>query len=160
MQTQFASVGNWGVGVFHADIVGHCQDSCQSRFVDARYAAGFTYGGQNILGAHVADQIVSGKRAPAKSGERAIEAAAAGVVGGENFCLSVFRPAVQMSAQFDSGDVFVGTFENVADDFRVALPAVSASETVAPECLLAIREFLRPVPVPTVLRRFPKAMEI
>ena len=126
----------------------------EPRFVDAGVAAGFLDGGENIFGANVADQIVAGERAAAEAGECAIEAAAAGVVGGEDFGLGVFRAAVQVSAEFDSCDVLVRAFKNVADDFWSGIArSVGERNGSARECLSAIREFPRPVPVPTVHRK-------
>src|SRR6266567_7967488 len=87
------------------------------RIVDAGFASGLFYRSENVFGADVADKIVSGEGAAAESGECAIETAASGPIGGENFCFGVFRAAVQMRAEFDTGYVFVGAFKNVGDNF-------------------------------------------
>ena len=78
----------------------------------------------------VADQFVAGKRAAAQPGERGIESAAAGIVGGHHFFRERFGPAVQMDAQFDAGDAILHRGVQFAHLRGVAVPTVSASETV------------------------------
>src|ERR1700756_1874777 len=88
------------------------------RIIDAGFASGLFYRSENVFSRNVADKVVSGEGAAAESGKSAIEAATSGPIGGENFCFGVFRAAVEMSAEFDARDVFVGSLENVGDDFR------------------------------------------
>src|SRR5258708_11901556 len=87
------------------------------RIVDAGFASGLFYRSQNVFGADVADQVVSGEGAAAESGECAIEAAASGPIGGENFRFGVFRAAVEMSAQFYARDVLVRSFKHLSNNF-------------------------------------------
>ena len=53
------------------------------------------------------DQFVAGERAAAQAGERAIEATASGLVGGENFFGGAVGAAVQVHADLDSGDAIL-----------------------------------------------------
>src|SRR5258707_5015416 len=87
------------------------------RFIDAGVTAGFSYGGENILGADVADEVISGEWAAAESRERAVEAPASGVVGCEDLCCGVFSAAMEVSAKLDSCDVLVCAIENFGDNF-------------------------------------------
>src|SRR5258708_8906279 len=87
------------------------------RIIDGGFASGLFYCCENVFGADVADQIVSGERAAAQSSERAIEAAATGLVRRVNFCFGVFAAAVQMRAEFDTGYVFLGALKNGGDNF-------------------------------------------
>src|SRR5438445_397974 len=88
------------------------------RFIDAGFASGFLYRSENVFGANVPDEFVTCERAATESGECAIEAAAASVIGCEYFCRSVFGPAVEMGTEFNPGDGPAGPVENFADDFR------------------------------------------
>src|SRR5216683_3303353 len=87
------------------------------RIIDAGFASGLFYRGENVFGADVADKIVSGEGAAAEAGKRAIEAPTSGLVGGENFGFGCFRVAVEMRAEFDSCDVLVRTLENIGNNF-------------------------------------------
>src|SRR6266478_4399864 len=87
------------------------------RIIDAGFASGLFYRSENVFGADVADEIVSGEGAAAESGERAIEAAATGPIGGKNFCFGVFRAAVEMSAEFYACDMLVRSFKHVSNNF-------------------------------------------
>src|SRR2546429_6601050 len=87
------------------------------RFIDAWVTACFFDGRQDVFGTNVSHQIVAGKRAAAEAGERAVKAAAAGLIRCENFCFGEFRPAVEMRAELDSGDRLAGTFEDIGNYF-------------------------------------------
>src|SRR5258708_21768881 len=84
---------------------------------DGGSASGLFYCIENVFGEDVADQLVSGEGAAAESSERAIEAAASGLVRRVNFCFGVFAAAVQMRAEFDTGYVFLGALKNGGDNF-------------------------------------------
>src|SRR5216683_4841791 len=100
-------IQKWRVRVFRANFVGHAQHLRQSRAVDAGINAGFAQRRQHLFGGDVPHQIVSRKGAAAKPGQRAIEAPASRLVGGEDFFFGVFRPAVQMDSQFNSRHVIL-----------------------------------------------------
>ena len=86
------------VGVFRANFVGHLQQRTKSGGVDAGIAACFANGSQYILCSDVTDQRVSCKGTTAQAGQRGVEAATAGFIGGKNFFFGVFGAAVEMDA--------------------------------------------------------------
>src|SRR5712692_5885684 len=100
-------IQKWHVRIFRADFVGHGQNLLQARDVDARIGERFALRRQHLFGGDVANQIVSRKGAAAKAGQRAVEAPASGLVGGQDFFFGVFRPAVQMDSQFNSRHVIL-----------------------------------------------------
>src|SRR5580692_716158 len=79
-----------GMCILCANFVGHGEQGRQPGGIDPRIGPGFFQRGQDVFGRDVADEIVSGKGAAAEPGQSAVEAAAAGLVGREDFCFGVF----------------------------------------------------------------------
>ncbi len=76
------------------------------------------------------DQRVSRKRAAAESGQRAIKSPATRLVRRQNFFRGLRGMAVQMHADLDPGHACFTALYNSPTCSGVALPTVSARETV------------------------------
>src|SRR5450432_1363820 len=74
------SVYKRSVGVGRPNLIGHGKNFSQALGLDARIGAGFFQRRENLFGGDVADEIVAGERAAAQASERAVEAAAPGLV--------------------------------------------------------------------------------
>src|SRR5215470_2698746 len=118
MVSSLLSVHEWSMRIFCANFVGHFEHFRETRGIDAGIGPGFAQCHKDVLRGDVSHQIVSRKRASAKSGERAVKAAAAGFESGEDFFFGVFRAAVKMNAQLDSRDVIFHLAVEVADELR------------------------------------------
>ena len=78
----------------------------------------------------VPDQIVARERAAAQPRQGAVEAGGSRSLGRQDFFGGSLWPAVQVDAKFDSGDAVIHGRVELADFPGVAVPTVSASETV------------------------------
>ena len=86
---------------------------------------------ENRFRRDIAHQIVAREGAAAESRERAIESAAPGIVGRQNFFRGALGPAVQMNAELDSRDaIFHGVYTARRRIREACVPTVSARETV------------------------------
>src|SRR6266481_1036516 len=89
-------IQKWRVRIFRADFVGHGQQFCEPRAVDARIGARFAQRREHLLGGNVPDQIVSRKGAAAKSGKRAVKPPASRFVRCQDFLFRGLGTAVQV----------------------------------------------------------------
>ena len=105
------------VGVLLAEGLGELEDAGEGFGGEAGIGAGALEGVDDVFGGDVADEVVAGEGAATESGERGIEAAAAGGVGGEDFGFGGFGARVEMDAEIDAGDVVRDGGEDVADEF-------------------------------------------
>src|ERR1700683_731826 len=91
-------------GVFFAEFVCEGARYGQRFGVDAGRGAARGKRGEDGFGGDITDQVVASERTAAEACERAVEAAAAGLVGGEYFRGCTVRAAVQVHADFDPAD--------------------------------------------------------
>ena len=77
---------------------------------------------QNSFGGNVADHVIAGERTPAETGKSAIETPASHFVCRENFGDSVFRAAMQMYADFDTGHAIFHGAVHMRDVQRAGQP--------------------------------------
>src|SRR5690242_11897737 len=113
-----ASTWQRRVRELRANLVGHLQHPGQALRINPRIGAGFAQRRDHVFCCDIADEFVSGERAAAESRQRAVKSSAACFVRGENFRFGVFGPAVQMHADFNSGNAAACATKHFADHFR------------------------------------------
>src|SRR5260370_15763742 len=92
------------MGVASADFIGQLQDGRQRRGLDSRGSPRLGERGENGFCGDVANQVVTGKGATAKTGERAVKPPAAGFARRANFLRGALGAAVEMDSQTDPSD--------------------------------------------------------
>src|SRR5262249_50242519 len=106
------------VGIVRADLIRQFYDFFEMEASLFRTVAGKAQRGEHVFARDIAYEFVSRERAVAESGKRAIEAAAAGVVRSEDFVGRAHGGAVEVYADFHSGDVRAGSAKDFRDGFR------------------------------------------
>src|SRR5580700_9334808 len=104
--------------ILSANLVGHAQHGSEPRGINPWVGPGFFERPKNILRRDIANEMVSGKWATAKSRQRAIESTAACFVGRQDFCFCLFRAAVQVHSELDSLEFMFHLAIEIADKFR------------------------------------------
>src|SRR5438874_11906188 len=112
------SIHERSMSVFCANFLGHFEGLFEPCRFDSGIGASFAERRKHILGGDIADQIISGKRAAAKSGQRAVKAPASRFIRSQAFLLRIFRPAVQVHAELDSCNFSFDLLVELADNLR------------------------------------------
>ena len=116
------------MGILGPDFVGHGKNLREPFGFDSRISANLFQRRQNLFGGDIAHQIIPGKRAAPKAGERAVESAATRFVGRHNFFLGTLRPAVEVHTEFDSRHVILHFAIEIAD--KLGIRRADGVETV------------------------------
>src|SRR5215470_11858902 len=88
------SIHEWSMSVSCANLVRHFEHLYQPCRLDAWISPCFKQRRKHVLCRDIADQIISGKRAPAKPGQGTVKAPATRLISRKDFLFCVRRAAV------------------------------------------------------------------